>query len=42
MQVLHRCCAGLDINKDTVVACARRVSRIFRTDGLGRYFLKLS
>lgn len=25
MQVLHRCCAGLDIHKDTVVACVRRV-----------------
>src|SRR5690349_2980456 len=25
MQLLHRCCAGLDIHKDTVVACVRRV-----------------
>jgi transposase len=25
MQVLHRCCAGLDVHKDTVVACVRRV-----------------
>jgi transposase len=25
MQVIHRCCAGLDIHKGTVVACVRRV-----------------
>jgi transposase len=25
MQVLHRCCAGLDVHKATVVACVRRV-----------------
>jgi transposase len=25
MQVLHPCCAGLDVHKDTVVACVRRV-----------------
>ena len=26
MDVVHRCCAGLDVHKRTVVACARRVS----------------
>jgi transposase len=26
MEVLHTYCAGLDVHKDTVVACARRVS----------------
>ena len=30
MQVLHRCCAGLDVHKGTVVACVRRV------DGAGK------
>jgi hypothetical protein len=25
MDVLHGCCAGLDVHKKTVVACARRV-----------------
>ncbi len=25
MDVLHRCCAGLDVHKRTVVACVRRV-----------------
>jgi transposase len=25
MQVLHPCCAGLDVHKDTVVACVRRL-----------------
>jgi transposase len=25
MQTLHRCCAGLDVHKDTVVACVRRL-----------------
>jgi transposase len=30
MQVLYRCCAGLDVHKDTVVACVRRL------DGQGR------
>lgn len=25
MDVLHECCAGLDVHKDTVVACLRRV-----------------
>ena len=25
MQMLYRCCAGLDVHKDTVVACIRRV-----------------
>jgi transposase len=27
MDTLHRCCAGLDVHKETVVACVRRVSR---------------
>jgi transposase len=26
MDTLYRCCAGLDVHKDTVVACVRRVS----------------
>ena len=26
MDVLHTHCAGLDIHKDTVVACSRRVT----------------
>src|SRR5262245_33499721 len=26
MDILHRCCAGLDIHKDTVVACVRRLA----------------
>ena len=26
MQVLHRCCCGLDVHKDSIVACVRRVS----------------
>ena len=25
MDVLHACCAGLDVHKKTVVACVRRV-----------------
>ncbi len=25
MQVVHRCCAGLDVHKETVVVCVRRV-----------------
>jgi transposase len=25
MDLLHRCCAGLDVHKDTVVACVRRL-----------------
>ena len=25
MQAIHRCCAGLDVHKETVVACVRRV-----------------
>ena len=25
MQVIHPTCAGLDVHKDTVVACVRRV-----------------
>src|SRR5439155_12473096 len=25
MQALYRCCAGLDVHKDTVVACVRRL-----------------
>jgi transposase len=29
MEVMHRCCAGLDVHKETVVACVRRV----REDG---------
>ena len=39
MEVLHRCCAGLDVHKKTVVACARavgpdgRVRRQVRTFG---------
>lgn len=27
MEVLHPCCAGLDVHKDTVVACVRRAQR---------------
>jgi len=27
MDTLHRCCAGLDVHKETVVACVRRVSQ---------------
>ncbi len=27
MDVLHPCCAGLDVHKDTVVACVRRLDR---------------
>ena len=26
METLHPCCAGLDVHKDTIVACVRRVS----------------
>ena len=26
MEVLYRCCAGLDVHKDTVVACVRRLN----------------
>src|SRR5262245_41339319 len=26
MEVLHRCCAGLDVHKKTVVACVRRIT----------------
>ena len=39
MDILHRCCAGLDVHKKTVVACVRRVgpdgtvSREVRTFG---------
>ena len=38
MEVLHPCCAGLDVHKDTVVACVRRaegssVTREVRTFG---------
>src|SRR4051794_14670708 len=29
MEVIHRCCAGLDVHKDTVVACVRQT----RLDG---------
>jgi transposase len=29
MEVMHHCCAGLDVHKDTVVVCARRT----RPDG---------
>jgi hypothetical protein len=25
MEILHRCCAGLDVHKKTVVACVRTV-----------------
>src|SRR5947209_20380708 len=27
MQMLYRCCAGLDVHKDTVVACVRQIGR---------------
>jgi transposase len=26
MEILHRCCAGLDVHKKTVVACVRRIN----------------
>jgi transposase len=43
MDTLHPCCAGLDVHKETVVACVRRVSggqvrqqvRTFRTETSG-------
>ncbi len=25
MEVLHRCCCGMDVHKDSVVACVRRI-----------------
>jgi transposase len=38
MQVIHRCCAGLDIHKDTVVACVRRVDDAGRARAQVRTF----
>lgn len=32
METLHRCCCGLDVHKDTVVACVRRVRDGGRVD----------
>src|SRR3954451_22306299 len=41
MELLHRCCAGLDVHKETVVACVRKAAdggkvrqevRTFRTE----------
>ncbi len=40
MEILHTCCAGLDVHKETVVACVRRLVegkvrqevRTFRTE----------
>jgi transposase len=31
MDVLYPCCAGLDIHKDSVVACVRRLTAAGRT-----------
>ena len=32
MEVMHTHCAGLDVHKDTVVACARRIIDKGRAD----------
>jgi transposase len=38
MQVIHRCCAGLDVHKETVVACVRRVREDGRVEEQVRTF----
>jgi transposase len=38
MQVLHPCCAGLDVHKETVVACMRRVDERGRSSEEVRTF----
>lgn len=32
MEILHRCCAGLDVHKKTVVACVRRIDAAGRVE----------
>ena len=38
METLHRCCCGLDVHKDSVVACVRRVRDDGRVDEQVRTF----
>ena len=38
MDILHRCCAGLDVHKKTVVACVRRVGPDGAVDSQVRTF----
>ena len=38
METLHRCCAGLDVHKKTVVACVRTVGPDGKADTLTRTF----
>jgi transposase len=38
METLHRCCAGLDVHKDTVVACVRRLDARGRLRSTTRTF----
>ncbi len=44
MDVLHACCAGLDVHKRTVVACVRRVDPAGKVSkgksGVNSYFLR--
>jgi transposase len=38
MEVMHRCCCGLDVHKETVVACIRRTGQDGRVDEEVRTF----
>lgn len=38
MELLHRCCAGLDVHKKSVVACIRRITDDGRLEERVRYF----
>jgi transposase len=39
MQVLHRCCCGLDVHKESIVACVRRTHSDGRVDEQVRTFV---
>ncbi len=38
MEVLHRCCCGMDVHKDSVVACVRRIDAAGRAGDQVRTF----